>query len=241
MNLPFQTLEASSAAPLLIIGDHASRHIPPRYQDLGLMGDDLTRHIAHDIGTDTVIKTLCARLGAAGHICGFSRLLIDVNREIGAAGLIPQSSDGTHVPGNQDLTEMDRAVRIAEFYTPYHGALAAAGEALRAGHDDPLLLSVHSFTPHPKTGTRRDMDMALLVKDDEATAARFMAHAAEVWPKFDLRTNEPYSAYDLNHTVDVHARGLRHLAIEIRQDHIKTQGSAAKLAEKLAGVIKTLL
>jgi predicted N-formylglutamate amidohydrolase len=241
MTSAFQSLPAGSDVPLLIIGDHASRVIPARYQDLGLSGEDLTRHIAHDIGTDTVIRTLCARLGAAGHICGFSRLLIDVNREIGAAGLIPEASDGTQVSGNQTLAEMDRAVRLAEFYTPYHGALAEAVTKLRAAHDDPMLLSVHSFTPHPKTGTRREMDMALLVKDDTATAQAFMARAATAWPDFDIRINEPYSAYDLNHTIDVHARGVRHLAIEIRQDHIGTDDSAAKLAETLAGVITALL
>jgi len=53
----FDTVPAARETPLLIFGDHASRAIPPRYKDLGLSGDDLTRHIAHDIGTDRVIST----------------------------------------------------------------------------------------------------------------------------------------------------------------------------------------
>jgi len=49
--------------------------------------------------------------------------------------------------------------------------------------------------------------------------------------------NEPYSAHDLNHTIDanVASRGLRHLAIEIRQDHIETEEKARDIASVLAG------
>lgn len=245
MTSAFHTLPAASATPLLIFGDHASRHIPARYGDLGLSGEDLTRHIAWDIGTETVIRELCARYGAAGHICGFSRLLIDANRDPHAAGLIPSASDGTDIPANQDLSYMERALRVAEFYAPYHGALAQAVEALRGAHENPLLLSVHSFTPKPLTGpdsaAGRPMDLALLVKDDTQTAQAFMAGAAEQFPDFDCRINEPYSAYDLNYTIDVHAKGLRHLAIEIRQDHIDTNAKARGLAEPLGNILKSLI
>jgi len=68
MTPAFHTLAAASETPLLIFGDHASKVIPPRYNNLGLSGADLTRHIAHDIGTDSVIRALCQRFGAAGHM-----------------------------------------------------------------------------------------------------------------------------------------------------------------------------
>lgn len=238
----FHTVPASSETPLLIFGDHASRVIPPRYDNLGLSGDDLTRHIAHDIGTEMVIRTLCARFGAAGHICGFSRLLIDANRDPNAPGLIPQNSDGTLIPGNQNLTEMERAVRIAEFYTPYHGGLAKAVEGLKRAHADPLIISVHSFTPMPLTSdTARPMDLALLVKEDTDTADKFIAGAAKHLPAFDTRINEPYSAYDLNYTIDVHAAGSRHLAIEIRQDHIGDDEKARAIAAKIGDIVAELI
>ncbi len=241
----FQTIptlkKGGDGAPLLIFGDHASRVIPPRYDNLGLSGEDLRRHIAWDIGTETVIRTLCARLGAAGHICGFSRLLIDANRDPNAAGLIPSVSDGTNIPGNANLPEMERAVRIAEFYAPYHGGLAQAIEALKATHKDPLIVSVHSFTPKPLTGAQREMDLALLVKDDTKTAKAFMSSAARHLPNFDTRINEPYSAYDLNYTIDVQAKNTRHLAIEIRQDHIGSDDKAKAVAAKLGDIMAELI
>lgn len=242
MTPAFHTLAAASETPLLIFGDHASNVIPPRYNNLGLSGADLTRHIAHDIGTDSVIRALCQRFGAAGHICGFSRLLIDANRDPNAAGLIPPISDGTVIAGNTDLPEMERALRMAEFYTPYHAELAKAVQRLKTAHKDPLLLSVHSFTPQPLTAqTAREMDMALLVKDDTRTAEQFMSGAARHMPKYDTRINEPYSAYDLNYTIDVHAQNIRHLAIEIRQDHIGTDDGAARFAAALGDILADLI
>jgi len=55
--------------------------------------------------------------------------------------------------------------------------------------------------------------------------------------------NEPYSAYNLNHTVDANVapRGLRHLAIEIRQDHIDTAEKARDIAQVLAGRLEPLV
>lgn len=242
---PFRTIDPRSDTPLLIFGDHASAHIPPRYKDLGLSGDDLTRHIAHDIGTETIISALCERFGAAGHICGFSRLLIDANRDPNALGLIPQTSDGTDIPGNSGLPEMERAVRMAEFYTPYHGGLARAVEGLKRAQANPLIISVHSFTPQPLSGldseNGRAMDLALLVKEDTATADKFMAGAAKHLPALDSRINEPYSAHDLNYTIDVHAGRSRHLAIEIRQDHIGDEHKASAYAAILGDIIAELI
>ena len=245
MSSAFHSIPAASVMPLLVFGDHASRAIPPRYKELGLSGGDLTRHIAWDIGTEVVIRGLCERFGAAGHICGFSRLLIDANRDPNGPGLIPQSSDGTLIPGNAGLSEMERAVRMAEFYTPYHGALAKAVQDLKRAHKDPLIVSVHSFTPLPLTGPDsekgRPMDLALLVKEDTDTAEGFMAGAEKYLPDFDRRINEPYSAYDLNYTIDVHASGCRHLAIEIRQDHIETDAKAGSFAKVLGDILAGLV
>ena len=61
MSEPFHIIPAASETPLFLFGDHASRHIPARYDSLGLSGDDLTRHIAWDIGTEAVLRTLCQR------------------------------------------------------------------------------------------------------------------------------------------------------------------------------------
>jgi len=169
MTDPFHLIASTSDTPLFLFGDHASRHIPDRYENLGLSGEDLTRHIAWDIGSEDVLRGICARFGCGGMVAGFSRLLIDPNRS--------------------------KNERIETLYNPYHAALSAQ---LNAAQASSLIVSLHSFTPKPDLGEKRSLDMGLLVKHDEATAQDFKDAIYRLAPKLSVGINEPYSAYDLN-------------------------------------------
>ena len=239
MSDPFHIIPAASETPLFFFGDHASRHIPDRYENLGLTGDDLTRHIAWDIGSEAVIRGLCERFDCGGIVAGFSRLLIDPNRSKRMDSLIPEASDGTLIPGNQNVSVEARAERIETLYTPYHTALTKSLNAVTS----PLVVSVHSFTPKPNEGEARTLDMGLLVKHDEGTAQAFKDALYRTAPKLSVGMNEPYSAYDLNHTIDLHVapRALRHLAIEIRQDHIRHDHGVAKYVKLLGDALKQIM
>ena len=239
MSDAFESIPAVKNTPLFIFGDHASKHIPAEYDNLGLSGDDLTRHIAWDIGTETIVRELCAHFGCAGQVAGVSRLVIDLNRDPEAAGLIPVTSDGTDIDANKNLSGAARQDRIDKFYGPYHAAVGTALDRL----EDPLVLSVHSFTPQPKTGGFRPTDIGLLVKDDVKSAEQFRDGLINTMPHFTIGMNKPYSAYDLNHTIDANVapRGLRHLAIELRQDHIETDKKARDMARDLAVLLQPLI
>ncbi len=239
MRQPFEIIPAKRDIPLFIFGDHASRHIPPGYNNLGLSGEDLTRHIAWDIGTEVIIRRLCANFGCAGQLAGVSRLVIDLNREADHAGLIPETSDGTIITANQNMSAAERRARTDKYYTPYHDALAAQLEVM----DAPFVLSVHSFTPKPVTGAARETEIGLLVRHDVPSAESFAGQLASHERGFMAGMNKPYSAYDLNHTVDIHLapRGLRHLAIEIRQDLVETDAKAQAMADILAECLTPLL
>lgn len=239
MTAPFHKITATKDTPLFVFGDHASKHIPDEFNNLGLSGEDLTRHIAWDIGTETIVRHLCAHFGCAGQVASVSRLVIDLNRDLKMPGLIPVVSDGTLIEGNQDLSELARQSRIDRFYTPYHDAIGAAMDRL----NDPLAVSIHSFTPKPNTGDVRLLDMGLLVKHDEDSANQLRQMFMQLGRAFTIGMNEPYSAYDLNHTIDVNiaSRGLRHLAIEIRQDHIDTEAKARDIADVLADRLEPIV
>ena len=232
MTEAFHIIKAARDTPVFIFGDHASKHIPDEFDNLGLNGDDLTRHIAWDIGSQTVIEHLCEHFGCAAQLAGVSRLVIDINRDPSAKGLIPEESDGTIIPGNANLSKAERQYRMDRFYTPYHDALGQTLDTL----SNPFVLSIHSFTPKPDLGEQRPTDIGLLVKHDEESAKRFGEICQQQNCHFTLGMNKPYSAYDLNYTVDEHVgpRGLRHLAIEIRQDHINTDNKARTMAGLLA-------
>jgi len=239
MSNPFHIIPAASDTPLFLFGDHASCHIPERYNNLGLSGDDLTRHIAWDIGTEAVIRGLCKRFKCGAVVAGFSRLLIDPNRSKGMATLIPESSDGTLIPGNQNVDAAARAERIKTLYTPYHGAITNALNALSS----PLTVSLHSFTPKPHTGDTRSLDMGLLVKHDEGTAEAFKNALYRLAPKLSVGINEPYSAHDLNHPIDLHVapRALPPLAIELRPDHLSPDQGVARSGKLLGDELQQLM
>ena len=240
MTDPFHLIASTSDAPLFLFGDHASRHIPERYDNLGLSGDDLTRHIAWDIGSEDVLRGLCARFGCGGMVAGFSRLLIDPNRSKRMDTLVPEESDGTIIPGNQDLTIEARKERIGTLYMPYHAALSAQ---LNEAEASSLIVSVHSFTPKPDLGEKRTVDIGLLVKHDESTAQDFKDALYRLAPKLSVGINEPYSAYDLNHTIDFHVapRALPHLAIEIRQDHIRHKPGVTRYVKLIGDALKQIM
>ena len=236
MTVSHHSIKPAKDTPLFIFGDHASKHIPEAYDNLGLSGDDLTRHIAWDIGTETIVRHLCEHFGCGGQVAGVSRLVIDLNRTLDMKGLIPEESDGTVIYGNQNLSAAQRQDRIDRFYHPYHAGLNTALDKL----DDPLVISVHSFTPKPELGDARSVDIGLLVKHDVESAEQFR----KMWARdYNVGMNEPYSAYDLNHTIDANValRGLRHLAIEIRQDHISTDIKAREMAQLLAEHLEPLV
>lgn len=249
MQQAFHIIPATRDIALFIIGDHASNYIPEHYGNLGLSGADLTRHIAWDIGTETVIRELCRHFGCAGQLAGVSRLVIDLNREPDRDTLIPLKSDGSTIWGNQNLSQTEREARKAQIYAPYHEALTvkldemtSEGNITMQDKTSPLILSIHSFTPQVKGQPPRAVDIGLLVRHDVPTAQAFKA-AMEAAYDYDVRMNEPYSAYDLNYTVDYHLapRGLRHLAIELRQDHVMTDDKASEVAAQLAAVIQPLI
>ena len=239
MPAAYKQIRAKRDTPLFVFGDHASRFIPDTYDNLGLSGDDLTRHIAWDIGTDKVIQTICAHFGCGGQVAGVSRLVIDLNRDVSMDSLIPVTSDGTKIPGNQKLSNSERQARIDDYHTPYHTALTKAVDKIV----DPLVVSVHSFTPETQLGDIRLVDIGLLVKHDIESAKAYRDMFMRLGHNFTIGMNEPYSAYDLNYTIDHLAgeTGLRHLAVEINQRHIDTNKKAEHIGRILADRLEPLV
>ncbi|WP_372916124.1 N-formylglutamate amidohydrolase, partial [Sandarakinorhabdus sp.] len=111
-------------ADMLIVADHASADVPPGI-DLGVPAALMGNHIAVDIGTDALTRRLARALSAPAIIARVSRLVVDLNRDAADTGAVPASSDGHIIPGNWNLPETERELRIAALHTPYHDAIAA--------------------------------------------------------------------------------------------------------------------
>ena len=141
MNHPI-LIDGPADARLLLVADHASSHVPEGI-DLGCDAALLDQHIAIDIGTEALTRGLAQTLAAPAVLAGVSRLVIDLNREPEARGLIPATSDGHHIVGNVDLCATERERRLATYHTTYHAAITEAVER----HPVEMIVGIHSFKP----------------------------------------------------------------------------------------------
>lgn len=230
MSAAWRDLGGRADGAVLLIADHASNHVPDDIA-LGVPPAALERHVAWDIG----VAALAAALGLPAVLGGLSRLVIDLNREEDAAGLIPVVSDDVQIVGNTGLSDDARKDRIARWWRPYHAHVAARIAAERPR----LLVSLHSFTPRLATAPDmvRPWEVGVLYNRDERAAkvALPLLESAGVM----AGDNQPYSGKVLNATMNRHgeANGLPYLGLEVRQDLIGDAAGVARWAALLGPVI----
>jgi predicted N-formylglutamate amidohydrolase len=217
----FQILRPQGTGRFIIFCDHASNRIPAELENLGLPVYELNRHIAWDIGAAGVTAELSRIFDAPAILCGTSRLVIDCNRQLYAADLIPEVSDETVVPGNRDLSEAAKHVRIEQWFEPYHAAIESVIDGREARGVASIALSIHSMT-ECLAGNARPWQVALSSHNDRSLVEP-MLEALRRPSNVTVGDNQPY---DLDPAVDYstpfHAmrRNMPHLQVEFRQDEI---------------------
>ncbi len=218
--------------------DHASNQIPAELHDLGLPAAELARHIAWDIGAAGVTEALSEIFDAPAILCGTSRLVIDCNRQLHAPDLIPESSDGTVVPGNLQLSEAGRAERIARWFHPYHDAVESILLQREADGVPSIAVSIHSMTPS-LGGVARPWQIALSSHRDRSLADPVLA-ALRGPGDIVVGDNEPYDLDPyVDYSVPFHAvrRGLPHVQVEFRQDEIADPVTQRRWAVRFAAAL----
>lgn len=215
-------------APIVLVCEHASRHLPTELNDLGL--DDAARrsHAAWDIGALGVAKAMSRRLDAVLVASAISRLAYDCNRPPEAPDAIPAQSEVFAIPGNADLTPAEQRQRVEAYYEPFRDALAA--EAARKA--DPVIVTIHSFTP-VYHGKARTVEIGVLHDADSRLADAIL----DVADGFVVQRNAPYGPEDgVTHTLKLHAlpAGRLNVMIEIRNDLIGSEAAEEAMAETLS-------
>ncbi len=238
---PFEIFNEDGTAPILLVCDHASRSTPASMDHLGLEPWAFDLHIAYDIGAAELTRLLARRLNAPAVLAGYSRLLIDCNRQPGDPQSIPEVSDGVIIPGNQNLDEAAQAARAEAFHWPYHHAIDRTFAHLRRIGPEPLLFSVHTFTPS-LGGRDRFWDVGILWNRDPRLAVPLISLLRE-HGRFHVGDNEPYSGKGIAYTINLHAgaAGLANAAIEVRQDHCERSEELTRWAEVVGAALETIL
>jgi predicted N-formylglutamate amidohydrolase len=237
---PYRILNASVEKPVLLVCDHASRHIPTALGDLGLDPAVLRCHLAWDIGAGELTERLAAALEVTAVLAGYSRLVVDCNRELHDPQAFLEYGDGLAVPGNRGLSGDERAARASAVYWPYHDAVEAQIARLRRAGNAPIVLAVHSFTP-VLNGVQRLWEIGILWDKDRRVSDALIADLRDAGYK--VGDNEPYSGRaPQDFTIDHHAEagGLPHAGIEVRQDLIDDDRGVGELAAALAPTIARL-
>ncbi|ODR90567.1 N-formylglutamate amidohydrolase [Sinorhizobium alkalisoli] len=238
---PYEIIKGNPAQGLVLLADHAMNRLPPEYDRLGLPESAFARHIAYDIGIESLTRQLSAALDSPAVLGCFSRLLIDPNRGEDDPTLIMRISDGAIVPGNHPISTDEWQRRLDRFHRPYHQAVSQTiAEVAAAGARAPLVISLHSFTPAWK-GVARPWHAAVLW-DNDPRAVFPLIERLEAAGDILVGNNEPYDGALRGDTMYRHcmAAGIPHALIEIRQDLIADDTGVAAWAERLAPILAAL-
>jgi predicted N-formylglutamate amidohydrolase len=237
---PFRHIDRSKGSDITILCDHASNTVPPFVGggDLGLPAADMARHIAYDIGAAGVSHELGGLLNASVLMSNFSRLVIDPNRGEDDPTLIMRLYDGSVVPANRSLSQDEKQARLDRCYRPYHQKI----EDTLAGVREPVVISVHSFTPQLKGRPARPWHIGVLYANDTRLALPLMQQFTR-HRDICLGDNEPYHGAVVGDTLDRHAlcHGRLHVLIEVRNDLIETEADQKSWAARLAPVLQAAI
>ena len=235
---PVHECNSAGRSPFLLTCDHYGRLIPRRLGALGLPAEELTRHIAWDIGIAGVAEALSKHLDAHLIAQRYSRLVIDCNRPPHAASSIPLISDATTIPGNEGLTREAAEARRQTIFDPYHRRIdEVIDDRLRDGLPT-VLVSLHSFTP-AYAGIPRPWHIGTLYHRDTVLPP-LLLKLLRAEADLVVGDNEPYAVSDeTDYTIPVHGemRGLMNTGIEIRQDLISDQAGESAWADRLARIL----
>ncbi len=239
---PYLTYNDHGTAPVLLVADHASPFFPARLNQLGLADWVLEEHVAWDIGVDELARFLADELDAPLVMAGFSRLIVDPNRQPDDPGAIPEISDGIAIPGNLDLSDGQKAQRIRSFFRPYHDAIAARLDRFRQDGIVPAMIAVHTCSP-VFDRVVRPWHIGVMWDKDPRIPLPVIRHFEDD-PDICIGDNEPYSGrHPHDFTIDFHAEaaGLPHIGFEVRQDLVRDREGAREWAAVLARALRPVL
>jgi len=230
---------ADGKGQVLLVCEHASNRIPAALDNLGLDEAARLSHVAWDPGALAVAQEISQILDARLVASTVSRLVYDCNRPPEAPGAMPERSEVFDIPGNQNLTEAEKAARVATVYEPFRTLLA---ETIATSPTPPVLVTIHSFTP-VYLGKQRDVEIGIL-HDSDTRLADAMLDLAPKHTELNARRNDPYGPEDgVTHTLKLHAlpNGLMNVMIEVRNDLIATADQQRAVGKMLAELIADAL
>ena len=240
-NYSYEMVNEESSSNLVILCDHACNYIHDKIakNNLHLSSKDLNRHIAFDVGTLEIGKTICKELEAILIYTKFSRLLIDPNRNPEDPTSIMRYYDKTIIKGNNNLSEEERAFRKKTLYLPYHKKISEILKDKVNKGLNPKIISIHSFSKQLKGNILRPWDISILW-NDKNTFSTNIYKSLKKNKKLTIGANEPYDGKLPGSTIDKHCKKNKfdHVILEFRNDHLENKFLVKKWAKLISKIIK---
>lgn len=229
----------SGQSKIVLICEHASKHIPSGFGDLGLTEAAKISHAAWDIGAQELAEQMSVTLDAMLVLNTVSRLVYDCNRAPAAPDAMPSQSEQIIVPGNRGLSQKQKLQRIKTVYEPFH---ASVQSVLESAGPDAILVTVHSFTG-VYNGQQRATEIGLIHHNDDRLAKKMIDLSVQ-FTHHPFALNQPYSQRDgVTHMLERHGtqNAIPNVMIEVRNDLIKTADGQRDMAIMLAKVLNLSL
>ncbi|MBN3849301.1 N-formylglutamate deformylase [Paraburkholderia sp. Ac-20342] len=245
------TLERGDA-PLLVSIPHLGTRIPDelrsRYSDAALTLADTDWHLDR-------LYAFVRELGATVLGARVSRYVIDLNRPPNDESLYPGQTTTGLCPGEtfrgepvyRPGCEPDAAAkqrRVERYWRPYHAALAAEIERLRALHPNVLLWEAHSIASVlPRLFESRLPDLNLGTQDGRtaATSVQAAAEAGAASGEFTWIANGRFKGGYITRHFGAPERGIHAIQLEMCQSTYMDEAAPfAYLPERAESVQPTL-
>jgi len=224
------------ASPYVVVCEHAGLEIPSALGDLGMSEKGLRSHVAWDPGAAEVAELVAYGLGGTLVKQRYSRLVYDCNRPPTSADAMREVSEDTQIPGNCNLSLEEMQWRIKNIYEDFHACVSQQLDR----RDEPILVTIHSFTP-VYMGVQRRVDVGIL-HDEDSRLADAVLSVADFGEGIRVERNEPYGPEDgVTHTLKLHSehRQILNVMIEIKSNLIADETSQARYAHQLIVAIKS--
>jgi predicted N-formylglutamate amidohydrolase len=200
----------------------------------------LATHWGWDPGAWTLTRALASQLGSPAVGGRWSRLWIDLNRDVDSPTLVCRDAEGQAIPWNSGLGSAEIARRVLACHVPYHAAIDALVARSVVHGSQPVVIAVHTFTP--KLGNKeRRFDLGMLYDIHESAARRVGREAVRAGLR--VRYNQPYSGLrGMIYSAQRHgaARGLVYLEIELNQAVFSRPGAEERLASIMGPALERL-
>ena len=221
---------------ILIIADHASNYLPKENNKLGLTNAFLNQHIAFDIGIKELSLDLSNRLKCKVIQGKYSRLLIDLNRDLDDPTVVPEIVDRKIIPGNIGLSKSELRLRIKKIYNIYHHEIDQTIKNKKVK----VILSLHSFNPIFKNKRRR-LEFGILSNEDKNLSSIIINQLK--LQKLNVGDNKPYNGNLIGDSMYRHGlkNKLPHALIEVRNDLLSNPTKIKRVSRLLhKTIVKSL-